>query len=129
MSGVALLRNVIFLIQNKKNKSEKITWVDWIILGVFVIISVISAVFTYEGFLSLFSVFATMLYTVSVWQKNIKAYNIMGIFVSVLWIIYYAFIFSIFGIILESVLLISEIVGTIKYIKDEKLNKKEIVAN
>ncbi len=125
MCGVALLRNAIFLIQNKKNKSEKITWVDWIILGVLVIVSIVSAVLTYDGFLSLFSVFATMLYTISVWQKNVKVYKIMGIFVSILWIVYNSFIFSIFGIVLECVLLISEIVGSVKYIKDEKTKLKE----
>lgn len=114
MAGVAMLRNIIFLIQNKKDKSEKITWVDWIILGVLVAVSVVSAVFTYDGFLSLLSVFATMGYTLSVWQKNTKVYKFMGIPVSILWIAYQAFIRSLFGIILESALFVVEIIGIIK---------------
>lgn len=123
MSAVALIRNIIFLIQNKKNESEKITWIDWIILSVFMIISIITAVYTYEGFLSLFSVLATMLYTISVWQKNKKAYKVMGVIISVLWIIYYVFIGSIFGVFCEVILLISEIVSVVRCFKYE--NKQE----
>lgn len=126
MSGVALLRNIIFLFQNKKDKTEKITWVDWLILAILVVIAVISAVFTYEGFLSLFSIFATMLYTISVWQKNVKAYKIIGIFVSILWIVYFIFISSIFGAICEGILFITEIVGAVKYIKYQN---KELTQN
>lgn len=114
MAGVAMLRNIIFLIQNRKEKSEKITWVDWIILGVLVAVSVVSAVFTYDGFLSLLSVFATMLYTLSVWQKNTKVYKFMGIPVSILWISYNIFIRSLFGILLEVALFVVEIIGIIK---------------
>lgn len=114
MAGVAMLRNIIFLIQNRKEKSEKITWVDWIILGVLVAVSVVSAVFTYDGFLSLLSVFATMLYTLSVWQKNTKVYKFMGIPVSLLWIAYQIFIRSLFGILLEAALFVVEIIGIIK---------------
>ena len=114
MAGVAMLRNIIFLIQNKKDKSEKITWVDWLILGVLVAVSVVSAVFTYDGFLSLLSVFATMLYTLSVWQKNTKVYKFMGIPVSLLWIAYQIFIRSLFGILLEAALFVVEIIGIIK---------------
>lgn len=114
MAGVAMLRNIIFLIQNKKDKSEKITWVDWLILGFLIAVSAVSAVFTYDGFLSLLSVFATMGYTLSVWQKNTKVYKFMGIPVSILWIAYQAFIRSLFGIILESALFVVEIIGIIK---------------
>lgn len=121
---VAFIRNIIFLIQNKKDSSEKITYIDWIILAVLVLISGISAVITYDGFLSLFSVFATLTYSVSVWQKNKKVYNIMGVFVSLLWIVYGIFIKSIFGVICEGILLIVEIVSVIKCLKDEKTEIK-----
>ena len=124
MAGVAMLRNIIFLIQNRKEKSEKITCVDWIILGVLVAVSVVSAVFTYDGFLSLLSVFATMLYTLSVWQKNTKIYKFMGIPVSLLWIAYQIFIRSLFGILLEAALFVVEIIGIIKAHKSSK--NKEI---
>ena len=86
---------------------------DIIILVVLYAISLISAVFTYAGPLSLLSVAATMLNTYSVWQKDIKIYKLLGSPTSMLWILYNIYIMSLFGIILESVLLICSVTGYI----------------
>jgi hypothetical protein len=69
------------------------------------------------------SVFATMLYTYSVWQKKISIYKILGIPVGIIWIIYNIYIVSIFGIILEVVLLISAIIGIVREYKMKKESK------
>lgn len=114
MCIVALIRNIIFLIDEKKNgKNEQITKKDILILIVLYLISIVSAIFTYDGFLSLLSVFATMLYTFSVWQKKTIIYKVLGIPIGILWILYNIYIMSVFGIILESVLLICSISGYI----------------
>lgn len=124
MCIVALIRNIIFLIDEKKNgKTDKITKKDIIILVILYLISIISAIFTYDGFLSLLSVFATMLYTYSVWQKKTKVYKLLGIPIGILWILYNIYIKSIFGIILETLLLICSITGYILEIK--RNNNKE----
>ena len=120
MSIFAIVRNIVFMIQNKYFKTEKITWIDWLILGILVVVSIVSAVFTFDGFFSLLSIFATMTYTVSVWQKNPTVYKVLGIFASLLWIAYGIYIMSIFSIILESVLLIAELVGTIRAYREKK---------
>lgn len=112
MCIVALIRNGIFLIDEKKNgKRETINKTDIAILVILYIISIISTVFTYDGLLSLLSVFATMLYTFSVWQKKTYIYKVLGIPIGILWILYNIYIMSIFGIILESILLICSITG------------------
>ena len=122
MCILALIRNIIFLVDEKKNgKRDKINKFDIIILLVLCFISIISAILTYEGFLSLLSIFATMLYTVSVWQKKTNIYKLLGIPVGILWILYNIYIMSIFGIILESILLICSSTG---YILEIKKNKK-----
>lgn len=125
MSIVAIIRNVIFLIQSKKDKSLKMTYIDLMVLISLFSISIVSAIFTYEGFLSLLSVAATMLYTYSVWQKNTKVYRIIGVPVSVLWICYNFFIKSIFGIILEGVLLVCEIIGVVNKTREERVEKEK----
>jgi len=118
---VAIIRNIIFMLDEKKNgRSEQITRKDIVILMVLYVISIISAIYTYEGFLSLMSVFATMLYTYSVWQKKTSVYKILGVPVGIIWIIYNVYIASIFGIILEIVLLISAIIGIIREYKLKK---------
>lgn len=121
MCFVALLRNIIFMIDEKKNgKSDKISKKDIIILIVLYLISLVSTVFTYDGFLSLLSVFATMLYTYSVWQKKTTIYKILGLPIGILWIAYNIYIMSIFGIILETILTISALYG---YFKEKKIKQ------
>lgn len=125
MTIVAVIRNIIFMIDEKKNGiKEKNEAKDYIILAVLYIISIISAIFTYNGILSMMSVVATMLYTYSVWQKNTKIYKMLGLPVSIIWIIYNIYIFSIFGIILEVILSISAIIGYMKESKAKKLDNK-----
>lgn len=114
MCLVALIRNIVFLIDEHKNKqANKITKKDIIILIILYIISIISAILTFDGYLSLLSVFATMLYTYSVWQKNPKTYKLFGIPVGILWILYNLYVKSLFGIILESALLVCSTSGYI----------------
>lgn len=118
MCVIALIRNIIFLLDEKKNgKRDTINKKDVFILIILYIISIISAVFTYDGFLSLLSVFGTMLYTYSVWQKKTDIYKLLGIPVGILWILYNLYIMSIFGIILETMLLICSVTG---YILEKK---------
>ena len=112
MVFVAIVRNIIFMLDEKKNgKSQKITKKDVGILVVLYVISIISAIFTYEGILSMMSVVATMLYTYSVWQKKTKVYKILGIIIESVWIIYNIYICSIMGVILNISLLISASIG------------------
>ena len=121
MTIVAIIRNIIFIIDEKKNgKSEKNQTKDYIILAILYIISIILGILTYNGILSMMSVIATMLYTYSVWQKSTKIYKILGIPVGIIWIIYNIYIFSVFGIILETILAISAVIG---YIKERRNGK------
>ena len=121
MCIVALLRNIIFIMdENKNGKRQDIGKKDIIVLIILYGISIISAIFTYNGFGSLFSVFATMLYTFSVWQKKTKIYKILGVPIGILWISYNIYIKSLFGIILETVLLICSITGYLLEMKKQK---------
>ena len=118
MCIISLIRNFIFLIDEKKNgKKDTIDKRDIIILVGLYAISIVSAIFTYDGFLSLWSVFATMLYTYSVWQKKTNVYKLLGIPVGILWILYNVYIQSIFGIILETILLICSATGYVLEIR------------
>lgn len=115
---ISLIRNIIFIVdENKNGKREQMNKLDIIILMVFYIISIISAIFTYEGVLSLLPIFATMIYTYAVCQKNIKTYKMLGIPIELLWTAYNLYIKSIFGILLEIIMLTSCITGYLKECK------------
>ena len=67
MCIIAVIRNIVFIIdENKNGKKDKMGKIDIIVLITFYIACVISAIFTFEGILSLVSIFATMVYTYSV---------------------------------------------------------------
>ncbi len=122
---VAIVRNILFLIQQKIKALNKYKIDDWIILIFLLVISVVIAIFTYDTFFSLFSVGASVTYTLSVWQKNIKVYKILGIFSSLFAVIYFSFIGSLFGIILECVMFVVSLVATILYIKQQNKETNE----
>lgn len=112
MSIVVLIRNLFFLLDEKKNgKRETINKTDIIILVALYSISIIFAIFSYEGIFSLLSVAATMLNTYSVWQKDIRIYKLLGVPICILWVFYNIYIMSIFGIILEGVILVCSTTG------------------
>lgn len=124
MCVVVIIRNIIFLLDEKKNgKRDTINKTDIIILIVLYAISIVFAIFSYDGIFSLLSVAATMLNTYSVWQKNIKLYKLLGIPTGILWVLYNTYIMSIFGIILESLLLICSTTGYILEKRKTTLDK------
>ena len=121
MCIVAFIRNIIFIIDEKKNgHRDNITKKDVALLILFYILIIISTVFTYDGLLSLLSVIATMTYTYSVWQKKTNVYKFLGIPVGILWVLYNIYVKSIFGVILESILLIASITGYLVEVKKQK---------
>lgn len=121
---IAVVRNVLFLIQQKIKVLDKYVIDDWIILIFLMIISIITAFWTYDSVLSLFSIVASMVYTISVWQKNIKVYKILGILSGLLNIVYFIFIKSKLGIVLESIVCVITIVFTIIYLVNENKKKR-----
>lgn len=121
MCVVAMLRNLYILWEEKKyGKREKLEKRDYIFLAIVYLGIILATIPTYEGLLSLLSVFATSIYTYSIWQKSTKIYKFCGIPVGVLWIAYNAYVQSIFGVILEVILLIASIVGYFKELKAAK---------
>ena len=96
MCGVSILKNIVFL-------------------------TIISTIFTYEGPLSLLSVFANVVYIYSCWQRNPITYKLLGIPTEILWVLYNIYIKSIFGIILEIIVLICSIAAYMSEIKKGKI--------
>ena len=122
MCIVAIIRNIVFLIDEKKNvKNDKITKKDIYILIAIYVITIILTIPSYAGFLSLFSVLATSIYTYSIWQKKVIIYKLFGVVSSIVWILYHVYTMNISAIILEGSLLIASACGYI--LERNKLKK------
>lgn len=120
MCAISIFRDIVFIIDQKINgKSDKITKKDYVILAMIYGISLVSIVLTFKGFWTLLYAAGSMLYTYSIWQKNNKVYKFMGIPVTLLVIVDSIYIKSVFGVILQTVVLICSAVG---YFKENKEN-------
>lgn len=121
MVFVSIARNIIFMIDEKINGRNDITTKkDFIIMGILILACILCAIPTYESVWSLAAIIATIAYTISATQKNIKVYRWMGIISGLSWIVYNVYIKSIIGIIFEIVLLMAVIIGLIRIYKKGK---------
>lgn len=127
MCAISILRDIIFIIDEKINgKSNVITKKDYIILGIIYSISIISIIITFKGFWTLLYAVGSMLYTYSIWQKNNKIYSFLGIPVTLLVICDSIYIKSVFGVVLQSIVLICSTIG---YFSNKKENKEIYLLN
>jgi len=136
MNVIGIFRNLMFMwIDHKKEKTGKEYFgLRLSSLTVTYIAIIVFAVISYDGFLSLMSVFGAMVFSYSVWQKNPHVYRILGCVDCTLWIIYNIYVWSPFGILLEGTMLTYHIIMLtrvlIKHLKTKKEEKdKEIIKN
>lgn len=129
MSIVILLANFYYLWQEDQKKlRKKRFWWDYLMLGVILAVIVVITIFTNEGWLSLLSVLATVLYEISIWQKSPKIYKLLGIPVAGSWMLYNGVIGSPAGVVCEFVMLIASTYGYIKAYKADKIRERRRLA-
>lgn len=126
MVVIAGIRNLIFFGQAKLfGKRPHLQKYEWVSLVFVLLLGVLGSVITWNGVLGTFAIVAGMIYAYSIWQKNDKVYDVLGIFACVFLIVYNVFIGSLFGVILESVLMFWIILATFTNISVSfKIKKK-----
>jgi len=124
MCAISIFRDIIFLIDEKINgKSDKITKKDVGILAFVYGICIIAIACTFKGPLTLLYATASMLYTFSIWQKNNKLYRFLGIPVTLIVILDSIIIKSVFGALLQGVVLITSIAGFVSHKEEVKYSE------
>ncbi len=113
MNCVYIIRDSFFAIDEKNRNNNTLNKRDYIVLSIFITIIIFLTFFAYTGGASLLSVIATIISTIAIWQKNTKYYKLLGIPISIAWVGYYIYLKSVFAIVLESILLMSTIIGFI----------------
>lgn len=123
MCGIAACRDITSGIINKNRTAKdanKTTRLDYGLLIFWLTLFTIGMTITMRGFISLFPYFETLLFTFSIWQKNIFIYRLLGIFCAGLWIVYNAWIINFVGLMSESVVLVAVLAGLILYIRNNR---------
>ena len=125
MSIVTIIRTIIFMIDDNINgQTKEMNKKDWIIFFIISAICVLFAIPTYENLWSMLSIFATILYSFSVCQKNMYIYRVLGIPVSIAWIAYNIYVKSVVGVVLETALVFVEIIGITRFRKETQRKRQ-----
>ena len=83
-------------------------------LVVFLVISIVSAVFTYKGAISLLPLCASLLAVLSFWQKKPYLTRFLAFPIAISMLIYDVFIGSVMGIVNETIVLVSSGLALLK---------------
>ena len=111
VTAVAMLRTLVFLNKDAKDPKNR----KW--LFIFLGISIISGILTWNGFFSIFAMCGSLIAIVSFYVGNPKITRILSFPVSVCMLTYGASNGSEAAIINETVVMISSIVGLLRYRK------------
>ena len=103
-SIISLIRNLVFT----KIKASKI----WTII--FIILFILSGIYYYQGFFCLLPVIATIIYTIIINYDNPKYLRWGMFFTSVAWLIYNIYIISYAGTLIQTAVLMTNILAIIK---------------
>lgn len=103
-SFISMLRNIIFY-RIKEN---------YILTIIFILIYIIIGIVTYNSSYSLLPVIATTVYTLIINYDNPKYLRLGMLFTSITWLIYNIYIISYSGIIIQIIMIITNIFAIIK---------------
>ena len=111
---VEIARDIVSFISDKRKENRNSTTntrFDSVMLAIWVTALIVITIFTQDGFLSWFALFATLTFTVGIWQKNQLIFLICAVASEVFWIVYNVVVESAVGLGWEIVLFIAAIAG------------------
>lgn len=125
--GLMIFRNIAFLswaiFMNRRRQTDRQTRIfDTAVLCIVLIGVILITVFTFDSWFDIFPAMAITTFSVGLWQKNIRLFRILASVSSLFWVIYLLLIGSLFGLILESILMGVAVSSVVFYGMIEKLN-------
>ncbi len=129
MSIIILVANFYYLYDSSVHgRRRKSRWYDYVVLVIVLTAIGLAAWWTFDGWTSLLSVLATVLYEISIWQKSTKVYKFLGIPVALCWMLYNGVLLSVAGVIFEGIMFVTSIVGYVREVKAAKERKAKRLA-
>lgn len=117
LNFIGIIRGIWFYLNNRLGVKPKQAVFS---LVVSLALLIAAGIVTFSAWYSIFPIFATVTYTISVWQKNLKVYRWAIIPIETCGVLYNIMCMSILGIVLESLLLIFGIASIIKLYKHKE---------
>lgn len=120
LNAISIARGIFFYFDDRDE--IKHNFVSLIFITISLVLVSFNTLITWVDLLPLVAV---LLYTFSLWWKNIIFYRCASLIGSICWIIFNIVLGSIFGVVSECVIVIFEILGIINLNKGSKSNKEE----
>lgn len=122
-SGVAIkitstTRNGVAAYEAHKNKISKIIPV------IFVAFYIVSGILTFKTPFSMLPMISTILFTIIVYLGNAKVIRYVAAVCSALWLIYNVYVFSIVGVLAETLYIINDLIAICRFSKPKKAKKR-----
>jgi 8-oxo-dGTP diphosphatase len=121
---ICVIRTLIFYLYRRKDKTVPI----WLLIVILAVV-IGSGVFTWEGWLSLLPIVATILFTFGQWQSNVKVTRLFVIAGDLTWIVYNIFYLAYADIAGRSVEALSCLIASLRYRDDTKKQPMEVSPN
>ena len=122
--AISLIRNIIagYGDAHQKKFSKK-----WLVLFAIIFVSfyIIGGIIAYESMFSLLPAIGAAIYTAVLYLGKVKAVRYASGLASIMWLIYNIHVFSIVGIISESVFIVNDVVAIWRYRKKRGKNQKK----
>ena len=109
LNFIGLTRSIVF-INNDKRWAKSPVW-----LGVFIVVSAVAGILTWEAWYSFLPSAAMILTTVSYWLKNETKIRLVTFPSSPCWLIYNVIVGSVAGIVTECFVMLSLIIAIVRY--------------
>lgn len=112
---IGAVRSIIFVKYEKENKPVSL-WILLLVIG----ITIYSGILSYNGLISLIPIITGIMYSIAVWQPNLKIFRINSVINALCWIFYNIQVGAYVSILSSIIELIS---GSIAIIKLDVLKK------
>ena len=118
---VAFARSAIFMQRGKKAWADSIIW-----LFVFMVLTLISPILGWHGWVSLLPAFGSVFAVISFYSKQVPLIRLTSIIALSPWLVYHILMVNITGAIGSSLGLSSIIIGTVKDFIIKRKNQKQL---
>jgi len=105
MTLFAIARDLTNFASHRFNKKEETSLIDFMTISIFAGVIIVVASITVNSFLAILAPVATLLFTISIWQKNQSVYRFLGIIIFLLWCLYNLHVENYVGAVLDAFLL------------------------
>lgn len=110
-SAMNLAAAVRFYVYYRTKPTERNRWIMWFFIG----LTVLAIALTWQGWISLLPFIGTASGVIAFWQKKTKYIRRLALISSPPWFIYAAIVGSYPGMVVESLLLISNLTGQYRF--------------